>query len=174
MYKLPEYYKGVLEFDYLQNNLQLNENSFLGLINELRDELFIIKSKNSGLKIWSNTLECSEDTTEILTKLRGARTITKINLALIVKDILKQDTPVEVTEFNNQYKVFLGVHSVVNTDRVQELLRKELKNIIPSHIELYIYFNVLIWEKFDNYNKNWDIWDNLNLTWEKFEKYNEG
>lgn len=173
MYKLPKYYNGIPEFDYLQNSLEINESSFLKMLQDLKKELFIIKAKNSGLKVWSNTLECSEDTTEILTKLRGSRSITKINLALIVKDILKQDTPVEVTEQNSLYRVLVGVHSVSDVEIVQELLRKELKNIIPSHIDLFLYFNSLIWEKFDNYDKNWNSWDKLDLTWERFEKYNE-
>lgn len=173
MYKLPKYYKGIEEFDYLQNNLILNEEYIRDSLKKLSNELFIVKSTDSGLKNWAITLNSSEDKIEILTKLNGSKTITKINLALIIKNILKQDIPVEVTEFNNQYRILIGVHNIKNLEKTQELLKKELKNIIPSHLILELYFNSLIWEKFDEYNKIWRIWDSLNLSWSDFENYNE-
>lgn len=175
MYRLPKYYEGILEFDYLQNALKSNEDYFLNILEELKDELFIINAKNSGLKVWSNTLDSSEDKIEILNKLRGLKTITKYNLALIIQNILKQNSKIEITEQNSIYRVLIGVQleNAENVENVENMLRKTLKNIIPSHLEIKLYINGLIWEKYDLYNKKWSEWDSLDLTWEQLEKYNE-
>lgn len=173
MYRLPFYYNDIPEFDELQKNLGDNSDYFLELQERLSQELYVPTAKGEGLEIWSKILLSSKDTKDILTRLRGTRTITKLNLALIVKEILGSDTKVEVTEKNDLYRVYLGVHTELNRNDLQEFLRGVLKLVIPSHIELFLYFNALLWLKFDNYDKTWDSWDRLDLTWERFEKYNE-
>lgn len=174
MYNLPEYYNGIPEFDELEDKLLKIEKESFDNLEHLKREVFIISSNEEGLDIWSKTLGTSKTKLDILTKLRGSKTITKLNLAYIVKDILNQDTLVEVTEQNEIYRVLIGVHDTnENLDGIQEKLRKELKLIIPSHIELLIYFNGLIWIKYDAYDKNWNEWDRLDLTWNEFERYNE-
>ncbi|WP_156299018.1 hypothetical protein [Streptobacillus canis] len=174
MYRLADYYKGIPEFDELEDKLLDIEKENFDNIEKLKRELIIITSNEEGLDIWSKTLGTSKTKLDILTKLRGSKTITKLNLAYIIKDILNQDTLVEVTEQNEIYRVLIGVHDTnENLDGIQEKLREELKLIIPSHIELLIYFNSLIWVKYEAYNKNWDAWDGLNLSWNRFERYNE-
>lgn len=174
MYNLPEYYKGIPEFDELEKRLLEVEEENYQNIDKLKRELFIITSNEEGLDVWGKTLGTSTSKLDILTKLRGSKTITKLNLAYIIKDLLNQDTLVEVTEQNEIYRVLIGIHdSNANLVEIQEKLKEELKLIIPSHIEMLIYFNDLIWVKFDAYDKTWDSWDNLALTWDNLERYNE-
>lgn len=174
MYSLPEYYKTIPEFDELEKILLKIGDSNFDKIEYLKRELFIISSEHDGLEIWSKTLATSKTKVDILVKLRGANTITKLNLAYIIRDIIKQKTLVEVTEQNSNYRVLIGIHDInQNISEIQKRLKNELKHIIPSHIEILIYFNSLIWVKYESYNKTWDRWDELDLNWNELEKYNE-
>lgn len=174
MYKLPIYYKGVAEIDALLNSLDLTQSNILVDIEKLKNELFITTAQNDGLNVWSDTLLTSTDKRDILTKLRGVKTINKVNLSLIVKDILKQDTNVDIIELNESYRVIIGVYTPnLNIEGIQNLLRQELRYIIPSHIELLLYVNSLVWDRFDLYNKSFNSWDELDLKWDELEKYNK-
>lgn len=175
MFNLPEYYKGIPEIDILYNVIEDNDKYYNDLINLLKKELFILSAESSGVEMLSKTLLISNDKLDIITKLRGSNTITKLNLGLIVKELLKQETPIEVTEIYSDNIIYLGIHNNnENINKIIGFLKKELRNIIPAHLELSLYFNTLIWLKLDNYNKSWNAINRANLNWNNFEKYNEG
>lgn len=48
-----------------------------------------------------------------------------------------------------------------------------VSEISPAHLAIMYVFTYLTWNEFDDYNKTFDGWDNLNLTWDEFETYRE-
>lgn len=174
MYKLPYYYKGIDEIDLLMNIIDDNNKKLDDIVNYYINELFLYTSQAEGLDIMGLTMNEVANREKLLLKMQGAKTITKTNLSYMVKELLKQDTPVEVTEFNSQYIIYIGIFDInKNIDEVNEYLNKHLRYIIPAHLDFRIYYNNLIFIKFDNYDKTWKEWDNLDLTWARLEKYNE-
>lgn len=174
MKRLPEYYERVEEFRELEKNLFINSNETDEKVGNLKNELFVITAKKDGIDVWSKLFEKNVDKDYILTRLKTNATITKLNLAQMITALLKQDVAVEITEFFNEYRVNIGLYnSDIPLEKVYSKIHSYIRDLIPSHLNFTVYFNSLVWENYDYYNKNWKEWDELNLSWLEFEKYHE-
>lgn len=172
---LPEYYKGIPEIDALTRNIYINYDVFNEILKHYQMEIIASTASNEGLKQFSIMLDTEFNKNKVLAKLSGAKTITKMQLANIIKSIFNIETKVTVNELFSDYVVLIGVHIKSNDlNAIERKVREELKLVIPSHLKLQLYLNVLLWRVYDLLNKSWREWDALNLTWKQFEEYNEG
>lgn len=107
----------------------------------------------------------------IKAKIRGQGTTTKQMITDVASSFSNGEVEVIEDFPNYKFKIkFVGVKGIPANLTDLTITINEIK---PAHLSFEYEFTFMIWNEFDNYNKTFDGWDNLNLTWDDVETYKE-
>ncbi len=175
---LPDYYKGNLTMEELQNILGKDINDLEDGLNETINQCFVNTAsallsryeKIFGIQVDVNK---SDDfrRERIRAKIRGTGTVTKQMIANAAAAYSNGE--VEVIENSENYSFIIKFTGAKGIPANISDLTITIEEIKPAHLTFSFEYTWITWNEFDNYNKMFDEWDELNLSWNEFETYRE-
>lgn len=172
--RLPYYYNDIVEIEQLFNVFDNNITIKNQILKQLSDEFFIQTASYKGINIYAKTLDTYPSKIDVWAKLGPQGIITKNRFKNLVDRILGHDISVTITELSDRYIIYIGINeNIENIEKERDRIYNFLRFYIPSHLDLRLYFNVLIWDIYDKQDLTWNDWDAKNLTWDEFEVWHE-
>lgn len=175
---LPDIYADNMTMKELQDILSENINTLTDNLGETIDECFVNTAsallsryeRIYGIQVDVNkTVEFRRE--RIRAKIRGIGTVTKQMLIDVASSYSNGEVEIIEDPANNSFKIkFIGTKGLPANMADLILTIEEIK---PAHLTYAFEYTYLTWNEFDNYNKTFDEWDELNLTWNEFESYRE-
>lgn len=175
----PDYYANSKVMHNIDNANATELNNLNNKITVVYNNLYLDSCDDNTLTRWEKilNLDCDNNVnanfrrSRIYSRLRGQGTFTVAFLQNVAESF--ENGEVDVIEDNANYAFtvkFVGVKGIPsNLDDLKAVI-EELK---PAHLAVNYIFAYMLWSEFDNYNKTFSQWDNLNLAWTQFEDYKE-
>jgi len=175
---LPDYYKGNVTMEELQNILGKDINELEDSLNETINQCFV-NTASTLLSRYEKIFGIQVDVNKsgdfrrerIRAKIRGTGTVTKQMIANAAAAYSNGE--VKVIENPENYSFIIKFTGAKGIPANISDLAITIEEIKPAHLTFSFEYTWITWNEFDNYNKTFDEWDELNLSWDEFETYRE-
>lgn len=159
----------------LENEDDFRKRAFQDILNQ-----FFVVSATWGLDKWeefaglpiSRHLKTRIRRQNILNALQNRDTVTVKTIQSLAEGY--SGGACEVTEQNEEYKFTIKFVGVRGEPESLPSLKEALERMKPAHLTYELIFTYMTHEEMTRYHKNWDKWEELNLTWHEFERYWQG
>lgn len=142
----------------------------------LERECFINTAEDFGLdgreEIWGTVQrEIPIDKRRELISAKLSIGYDDFNLEAMKKFLSAINFDAEIIEMPDKNRIYIINKTTSYTKAEQKLIKKQIENFFPAHLELYIDFRTINWDTIDSKNRTFQYMDNMALSWDKIDAY---